>query len=81
LRWFPLRYATISWSSLESTDAQLMRYVERERYDRDGIFDYGDGCNFGFFRADRAARKAVLYFVGAGGVTLYSTEVTPQPAR
>jgi alkaline phosphatase D len=48
----------------------------RERYEKAGTFHYGDGYNFGLWRVDPAAGKAKLEFIGAGGESLFQTELT-----
>ena len=48
----------------------------RARYEKAGTFHYGDGYNFGLWRVDPAAGKAKLEFIGAGGESLFQTELT-----
>jgi alkaline phosphatase D len=51
----------------------------RDRYEKAGTFHYGDGYNFGLWRVDPAAGKAKLEFIGAGGETMFQTELTATP--
>jgi len=48
----------------------------RALYKKAGTFHYGDGYNFGLWRVDPAAGKAKLEFIGAGGESLFQTELT-----
>jgi hypothetical protein len=48
----------------------------RARYEKAGTFHYGDGYNFGLWRGDPAAGKGKLEFIGAGGESLFQTELT-----
>ena len=48
----------------------------RPRYEKLGTFHYGDGYNFGFWQVDPAAGKAKLEFIGAGGESMFQTEIT-----
>jgi len=48
----------------------------RDRYVKAGTFHYGDGYNFGMWRVDPAAGKAKLEFVGAGGESLFQSELS-----
>lgn len=48
----------------------------RERYEKAGSFHYGDGFNFGLWSVDPMAGKARIEFVGAGGETLFSKELS-----
>jgi alkaline phosphatase D len=48
----------------------------RRRYEKAGTFHYGDGYNFGLWKVDPAAGKAKLEYTGAGGQTLFQTELT-----
>ena len=47
----------------------------RAHYEKAGTFHYGDGYNFGLWRVDPASGKAKLEFIGAGGETLFQTEL------
>jgi len=61
--------------------AQFTHYQKqpaaRDRYEKSGTFNYGDGFNFGRFRVDPAAEQARLEFVGADGKTLFSADLKP----
>jgi hypothetical protein len=48
----------------------------RQRYEKAGAFHYGDGYNFGLWQLDPAQGKARLEYIGAGGQTLFQTELT-----
>jgi len=48
----------------------------RARYDKAGTFHYGDGYNFGLWRVDPSAGRAKIEFVGAGGESMFQTEIT-----
>jgi alkaline phosphatase D len=48
----------------------------RDRNEKLGKFHYGDGYNFGLWRVDPAAGKAVLEFVHVSGESLFQTELT-----
>ena len=48
----------------------------RARYQKAGTFHYGDGYNFGLWHVDPAGGKARIEFIGAGGETMFQTEVT-----
>ena len=48
----------------------------RARYEKAGTFHYGDGYNFGLWRIEPAAGKAKLEFIGAGGESMFQTELT-----
>jgi alkaline phosphatase D len=47
----------------------------RRRYEKAGAFHYGDGYNFGLWHVDPAAGKARLEYIGAGGQSLFQTEL------
>jgi len=49
---------------------------KRALYEKSGAFHYGDGYNFGLWQIDPAAGKAKLEFIGAGGESMFQTELT-----
>ena len=48
----------------------------RERYEKAGTFDYGDGNSFGFVQVDPAARTARVSFVDGDGKAMHTVECT-----